>query len=58
MQEPGPSGAKPERSEPRKSEHHLGWIDPVGQLLALRTAVKILAEGKGNFRIRMEKATF
>jgi hypothetical protein len=37
---------------------HLGWKDPVDQFLALQTAIRILAEGKSNFRIRMEKATF
>lgn len=37
----------------------LGWTEPVSQYLSLATAVRILAEKRGdNFRIRMDKATY
>src|SRR5713226_2260445 len=38
--------------------HNLGWIDPVGKLQGLKTAVRIIMDGKDNYRVRMDKATF
>ena len=35
----------------------LGWTDPVGRLVKLQTAVRILAEGRGKTANRLEKAT-
>jgi hypothetical protein len=35
----------------------LGWGDPSGQLDKLRTAVRVLAEGRGKPRERMDEAT-
>jgi hypothetical protein len=35
-----------------------GWSDPVTQLLGLQDAVRIIMEGQGNFRTRMDLATF
>jgi hypothetical protein len=37
----------------------LGWAEPVSQYLSLKTAVEILAEGRGSkFSERMDQATF
>jgi hypothetical protein len=41
-----------------KSSHNLGWVDPIGKLQGLKTAVRILMDGKDNYRVRMDKATF
>ncbi len=36
---------------------NLGWRDPVGIFVRLQTAVKTVAQGKNNFRVRMDRAT-
>jgi hypothetical protein len=36
----------------------MGWMEPVGMLYALRSAVRALATGGGKFQQRMEKATY
>jgi hypothetical protein len=35
-----------------------GWVDPVGKLQGLKAAVRIIMDGKDNYRVRMDKATF
>jgi hypothetical protein len=36
----------------------MGWMEPVGMLYALRSAVRALATGSGKFQQRMEKVTY
>jgi hypothetical protein len=45
-------------SRSKNTLHNLGWIDPVGKLQGLKTAVRIIMDGKDNYRVRMDKATF
>jgi hypothetical protein len=37
---------------------YLGWIDPVGKLVAFRVVIKHLVRRTDNFRVQMDKATY
>jgi hypothetical protein len=39
------------------SKMNVGWVDPVGTLEKMRTAVAILAEDEGKLADRLERAT-
>lgn len=45
-------------SRSKSNLHNMGWVDPIGKLLALKTAVRILMDCKENYRVRMDRATF
>jgi hypothetical protein len=35
-----------------------GWSDPIGAFESLQTAVRRIARGKDNYRVRMDEATY
>lgn len=39
-------------------DRNSGWSDPVKMLLSLRDVIRTIAEGKDNYRVRMDKATY